>query len=420
MTEERGTRAEGRAGAGSTSPLAPRSSPLPPAVWWFGATSLANDFSSEIVYPLLPAFVTQVLGGGALALGLVDGIGDAVAAALKLVSGYLAERPRLRGPLVVAGYGLATALRPLMALAAAPWHVIALRAGDRVGKGLRTAPRDVMIADVTEPDMRGRAFGLHRVGDHTGAILGPLVAAALIAAGLTLRHVFWVATVPGVIAVVLASLAVRKAGAGGRVSGAGGEGEGSVGSSPAPSTQNPAPLITVLALAVFLRVPETLLLLRAQQLGVGVAAVPLLWALLHVVRSAASYPGGIMADRWGPRRTMALGWLCYAALAWALAKAAGPAQAVALFAAYGVVAALTESPERKLVAAASSRSRRGRGFGWYHGALAAVALPGAALFGWLYQVLGADVALKASCVVTIAAIFLLGIVSVLSSGTSPT
>ena len=387
---------------------------LPGAVYWFGATSLANDFSSEIVYPLLPAFVTQTLGGGALALGLVDGLGDAIAAGLKLVSGYLAERPRLRGPLVVAGYGLATVMRPLMAVATLPWHVIAVRAGDRVGKGLRTAPRDVMIADVTEPEMRGRAFGLHRVGDHTGAILGPLLAAALIAGGLSLRHVFWVATVPGVVAVGLAWMAVRRVGARDDVRGASGAGGRQPATDPlAPRTSSLAPLLAVLALAVFLRAPETLLLLRTQQLGVAVAAVPLLWALLHVVRSTVSYPGGVLADRWGPRRTLAIGWMSYAALAWALAKATSTVQAVVLFAAYGVVAALTESPERKLVAAASSRARRGRGFGWYHGALAAVALPGAALFGWLYQVLGADVALEASAAVTLAAVALLGIVALI-------
>jgi hypothetical protein len=129
---------------------------LPRAVYFFGATSLANDFASEMIYPLLPAFVTGALGGGALALGLLDGAADTVAAGFKLLSGYLADRPKLRGPLVVAGYAVAAVIRPAIAVAGAAWHVIGLRAADRVGKGIRTAPRDTMIADVTASAVRGR------------------------------------------------------------------------------------------------------------------------------------------------------------------------------------------------------------------------------------------------------------------------
>ena len=399
------------------SPVSPGPRPrLPSAVWWFGGTSFANDFASEMVYPLLPAFVTRTLGGGALALGILDGVADAIAAGFKLLSGYLAERPRLRGPMVVGGYAIAALVRPFIAAAAAAWHVIALRAVDRLGKGVRTAPRDVMIADATHPSMRGRAFGVHRGADHVGAIVGPLAAAALIAGGFAVRQVFWIAVVPGVAAAVLAAVAVRRAAAA---------------TTPAPDEPaDPGPveaalprrgfaaLVAVLAVAAFLRAPETLLILRAQDLGVAVAAVPLLWAALHVVRSLSSYPGGALADRWGPRRTLAVGWLCYAVLAVLFARAQGALQAWAVFLAFGIVAGLTESPERALVAAMAGGSKRGRGFGWYHGALSAVALPGAAFFGWMYQVLGGDVALRASAIVTLAAIILLGAVS-LVPGSQP-
>ena len=187
---------------------------LPRAVYYFGATSLANDFASEMIYPLLPAFVTTALGGGALALGVLDGVADTVAAGFKLASGYLADRPALRGPLVVAGYAVAAVIRPLIAAASAAWQVIGLRGADRVGKGIRTAPRDTMIAEVAAPEIRGRAFGLHRGADHVGAIVGPLTAAGLIAAGLSMRSVFWVAAVPGAVAVLLAWLAVRASGVG--------------------------------------------------------------------------------------------------------------------------------------------------------------------------------------------------------------
>jgi len=376
---------------------------LPRAVYLFGATSLANDFASEMIYPLLPAFVTGVLGGGAVALGVLDGVADAVAAGFKLVSGYLADRPRLRGPLVVGGYAVAAAIRPLIAAAGAAWHVIGLRAADRVGKGIRTAPRDTMIAEVTAEEVRGRAYGVHRAADHVGAILGPLAAAALIAFGIGMRGVFWCAVVPGAAAVAVAWIAVRAAGGGLQVVG-GRKDEPPTTHNLPPANDQFAPLVGVLVLAAALRAPDTLLILRAQDLGVPVALVPILWAALHVVRSGSSYPGGTLADRWGPRRTLAVGWAVYAALAAAFAVARGPLAAWAIFLAFGVFVGLTESPERKLVAQLAPGARRGRSFGWYHGALSMVVLPGAALFGWLYQNRGAATAVEVSAAVTVLAI----------------
>ncbi|MEE8191431.1 MAG: MFS transporter, partial [Gemmatimonadales bacterium] len=172
---------------------------LPRVVKQLGVVSFFNDLASEMVYPLLPALVTAQLGGSALALGALDGIADAVAAVVKLVSGWLAEQRRRRRPLVVGGYAVATAVRPLMGLAGAAWQVIALRAVDRLGKGVRNPPRDAAIADASPGEMRGRAFGFHRAMDHAGAMLGPLVAWALIAgAGATPADVFVWSVVPGV------------------------------------------------------------------------------------------------------------------------------------------------------------------------------------------------------------------------------
>jgi MFS family permease len=396
---------------------------LPRAVWFFGATSLLNDFASEMIYPLLPAFVTRTLGGGALALGVLDGLADSVAAGFKLLSGYLADRKRLRGPLVIGGYGVAAVIRPLIAIAGAAWHVVALRAVDRVGKGIRTAPRDTMIAEAASAEIRGRAFGLHRAADHVGAIVGPLTASALIAAGLAVREVFWLAVIPGVLAVVAAGLAVadvRKSEAKGQGSGVRVQEPGDNTAFPEPRTLNPdssfVPLVLVLALAAFLRAPETLLI-RAQDLGVPAVVIPLLWAALHVVRSVFSYPGGILVDRWGARRTLALGWLVYAGLAWAFAQAATAAQAWAVFLAFGLVAALTESPERTLVARLAPGGRHGRGFGWYHGSVSAVALPGAALFGWIYERWGGACALSLSAAVTLVAVLALALSSIESRPT---
>lgn len=390
----------------------PAAGRLPRSVWYFGATSLLNDWASEMIYPLLPAFVTRTLGGGALALGVLDGLADSVAALFKLVSGYLAERPRLRGPLVVGGYALAGAVRPLLAMAGAAWHVVALRATDRVGKGIRTAPRDTMIAEAAPAELRGRAFGLHRAADHVGAIVGPLSASALIAAGLLVRQVFWLAAIPGALAVLAAVAAVRTARRGAARdappdvprSRAGAEGaRGAAESGRGSERRTFVTFLGVLSVATALRAPETLLILRAQDLGVAVALIPLLWAALHVVRSSLSYPGGVLVDRWGARRTLLVGWLAYAAIAWGFARAATPGQAWGVFLAYGIVAALTESPERTLVARLAPGGRHGRGFGWYHGSVSAVSLPGAALFGWIYGRWGGPSAFTLSAAVTLVA-----------------
>jgi sugar phosphate permease len=199
---------------------------LPRVVKALGAVSFLNDLASEMVYPLLPAFVTRGLGAGALALGALDGVAEAVSALVKLAAGWLGERRAWRKPLIVAGYALAAVTRPVIGLSAAAWQVVTLRAVDRMGKGARNPPRDTVIADAVTGDLRGRAFGFHRAMDHAGAMVGPLVAAGLMAllAWSPRRVIVWSA-VPGVAAVVVAMLALR------RVPG---------GSAPAPREARPA------------------------------------------------------------------------------------------------------------------------------------------------------------------------------------
>jgi MFS family permease len=368
--------------------------PLPRQVKLFGAVSLLNDFASEMIYPLLPAFVTGFLGGGAVALGALDGAADAAAAVVKLGSGRLADRATRRGPLIVAGYLLAVVVRPVIAVTAAAWQVIGLRVVDRVGKGLRTPPRDALIADVTPPPLRGRAFGLQRGLDHAGAVLGPLVAWAVLTSGTAdVRTVIAASIVPGVLVVVLAMWAVK-------------DGSGRQQAATAEARGEPVPPVAVryrplppalLAISFFylLRMPETLIILHAQQLGVAVAAVPLLWAAVHVVKSSSSFAGGALSDRLGPAWTMWLGWICYAALAGGMAVAHGPAAAWALFLAFGLVAGLTESPERAMVAALAG-DRQGSGFGVYHAAIGVAALAGGLLLGGQFQRAGGAAAFGVS------------------------
>ena len=342
-----------------------------------------------MVYPLLPAFVTGVLGGGAAALGALDGAADAAAALIKLVSGRLADRPARRGPLIVAGYLLAAAVRPIIAVTAAAWQVIGLRVVDRFGKGMRAPPRDALIADVTPPPLVGRAFGLQRGLDHAGAIIGPLVAWYLLAHGADVRRVILWSFAPGVIVVLLAMWAVR-------------DGKRRYGTVRETAHADPLPSPTVpyrplpsylIAISLFylLRMPETLLILRAQTLGIAIALVPLLWAMLHVVRSSTSFWGGALSDRVGPARTMWLGWISYVALAAGMALAKTPMAAWILFLAMGLVAGLTESPERALVSAATG-GRRGSGFGVYHAFTGVAALAGGIALGLIFQQLSGSAA----------------------------
>lgn len=379
-------------------------SKLPRPVFLFGLVSLFNDFASEMIYPLLPAFVTGVLGGGAVSVAAIDGASEFAASLVKYWAGRLADDQRRRGGLVILGYLVAVLVRPVIALTGAAWQVIGLRVTDRVGKGIRTPPRDALIADVTPPAQLGRAFGFQRGLDHAGAVLGPLVAWWLLTSHeLDLRGVIGASIVPGVVVLVLAVWAVAD-GRRKRSEESGRErSETNEPLPPSPGFFRPLPILLAISAFYLLRMPETLLLLRTQQLGVTVSSVLLLWAALHVVRSFTSFLGGALSDRFGPLRTMWLGWVCYAAIALGFALEGSAASAWVLFLVLGTVAGLTESPERSIVSRLAG-SKQGSGFGSYHAATGMAALAGGLLLGTLYQWRGAPLAFIVSAVgVTLAA-----------------
>ena len=329
-----------------------RAGVLPRQVKLFGWVSLLNDFASEMIYPLLPAFVTGVLGAGPQALGALDGAAEFAAALVKLGAGRLADRVPLRGPLIVLGYFIAVVVRPVIAVTGAAWQVIGLRVVDRLGKGLRTPPRDALIADVTPVALRGRAFGLQRGMDHAGAVLGPILAWWLLASGsANVRVVIGVSIVPGMVVLVLAVWAVK-----------GGEGRWMAGEAKDFTAfhRSPPPALFAISLFYLLRMPDTLIILRSQELGVPVAVVPLLWAAVHVVRSSSSFLGGAATDRLGPARVMWAGWLVYALLAFGMARAGTAAAAWGLFLALG--ATRGDAPGEWIRAV--SRDHRVRGAHW--------------------------------------------------------
>ncbi len=360
---------------------------LPAAVKGLSLVSLFNDFASEMVYPLLPAFVTS-LGGGAALLGALDGASDLTSAALKWVSGRGADRPGWRKPLVLIGYGTALLIRPFIALAGSGLQVVGFRVIDRVGKGLRTPARDAMIAAATPPPLMGRAFGLHRGADHFGAVLGSMAAWILLQRGVEVRDVIAWSWLPGLLVLLILLWVLRRA----------------VLTAPPGPPASPAadatgrvfwgPVLMLSALTLF-RVPEALLLLRLQGLGVPMATIPLVWAGLHVVRSAGSYPGGWLSDSLGTRGTVAAGGLLFAAVSYLMGGSPGVAAGVGIFLSLGLASGLMEPAERALVAQLAP-VRTGRGFGAYHAVTGLAALPAGLLFGWVYQGAGAGAALGTS------------------------
>lgn len=383
-----------------TSPAAQapaRTDSIPPTVVGLSFVSLWNDVASEMVYPLLPNFIVRTLGGGAAMLGVLDGAAELTGAAVKWVSGRLADRPGLRGPLILGGYATAVLVRPLSAIASAAGQVVGFRVIDRIGKGLRTAPRDAMIADVTPLYMRGRAFGFHRTLDHLGALVGSVLAWALLAHGVGVRQVIGWSVVPGILALLTLTLVLRSTR---RV-----DPTPVAHADSSPREQPPTfwPAVLALSLLALARLPEALLLLRVQDLGVAAATIPLLWGGLHVVRSAGSYPGGWLSDHLGPRAIVAAGGLLFATVAMLLSQSLGAMGAALVFLMLGGVAGLSEPAERALVAKLSPR-RMGSGFGAFNAITGLAALPAAGLFGLAYQYLGGSKALIASGTLTLVAV----------------
>ena len=371
---------------------------IPKTVKGLAAVSLFNDFASEMVYPLLPAFVTQTLGAGATVLASLDGAADLTAAAMKWVSGQLSDRPGWRRPLILGGYLSAILARPLAGVASAAWQVVGFRVIDRLGKGLRTPPRDALIAEVTPAAIRGRAFGFHRMADHFGSIPGSLLAWWMLQHSVDVRQVLGWSAVPGVVAFFVLLVVLKSPTQSPVLSP-----QSSI-VSPQSSSEDAtgrvfwAPILALAAL-VLCRLPETLLLLRLQDLGVAVATIPLIWAGLHVVRTLSSYPGGWLTDRTGSRGAVAAGGLLFAVGSFGLGRTTSAEVGVAVFLTLGLVAGLTESAERALVARLAP-VRTGRGFGAYHAVTGFAALPAALAFGAIYQFAGGGSALWVSAVVT--------------------
>ncbi len=376
---------------------------LPRTVYALGAVSLLTDLSSEMIYPLLPVFLTTVLGAGAVSLGLIEGVAESVAAAVKLAAGRWSDRTRGRRGFVLAGYGLSGLARPVIGVAAGWPAVLLLRFLDRIGKGVRGAPRDALIADVVSPAERGRAFGVHRAMDHAGAVLGPLAAAALLGLGLGLREVFVASLVPAIVVMAVILGFVR-------------EPRPASAAPPAdvrsPTAAGPGFTRLMVALVLFGLGASTdaFLLLALTTAGVPAAGVALLWALHHVVKMTATAIGGRLSDRRGRKPLLLAGWALYAAVYVGFATAPSAGWVIAWFLVYGLSFGCTEPVEKALVADLASAGRRGGAFGVYHAVVAATALPASLLFGALWTAVSPAAAFATGAgLAAVAAIVLAGV-----------
>ncbi len=379
---------------------------LTPTVLALGAVSLLTDVSGEMVAPLLPAFITTVLGGGALYVGLVDGLADLSNSLLQLAAGRRVDRTGRRKPLVPFGYGLSGLIRPLMGFATAPWQAVAVRVSDRVGKGLRSAPRDHLLYQEATPKTRGRVFSFHRAMDHTGAVLGPLAALLLLGAFHgDLRKVFLWAAVPGVLAFVTILWAVRE------------KPLAPPSSKPLPWAWLPPREVRPFFAALFVfnlgASTDLFLLLKAGQSDVPLMALPLLWMAFHGVKVASSLGAGSLADRWGERPTIALGWLLYAAVYTALAFISDRAWVTGIFIVYGLYHGLTEGPEKALVSHLAPARVQGAAFGWYNLVFGLLSVPASLFFGWLYDAYSPRAAFLSGGLFALAGLALLWILPVL-------
>jgi MFS family permease len=358
---------------------------LPRTVWLIGAISLLNDTASEMLYPLIPLYLVSVLMAGPKALGLIEGVAEATSSLLKLFSGVIVDRTRRAKPWIVSGYVLAGFGRPLIAFASSWLWVLAIRFADRAGKGLRSSPRDALLAASVAPENRGLAFGFHRAMDNAGAVLGPLLAALFLGMGMPLREIFLIAIIPAVACLALALL-IKEPESGNAII-AKHRIRWTPGNLPSPFKRY---LFTV-ALFTLGNSSNMFLLLRAKELGLPEAQVPLAWAAVYFIATLFSTPLSALSDRFGRIRFIVGGWGAYGIfyIGLGLLKPGTPLALFGLFAFYGLFMAATEGVEKALVADLAPKELLGTAYGWFHLVSGALLLPASIIFGWIYERSGA-------------------------------
>ncbi len=369
-------------------------------VFFLGLVSFFTDTSSEMIRPLLPIFLSSVLGVNKAFIGLIEGIAESTASILKLFSGWISDRIGRRKALVLVGYSFSAVSKPFFAAATSGWHVLLVRFADRVGKGIRTSPRDAIIADSTSEEERGRSFGFHRSLDSAGAIAGPLLAFIILPAlKNNLRLVFLASFVPALLAVLIIIFFVRER----RPPG------GGIPRSLALSLRSmPGSFKVFIAIAVIFTLgnsSDAFLILRAQDVGVTTKLIPILWLVFNAVYSFSAAPSGVLSDRIGRRRIIIYGLLIYSLTYFGFAFAGAPLHIWGLFAIYGIYYGFADGAFRAYVADLVPSELRATAYGVYHTAVGITAFPASVVMGILWQAVGATAAFSFGAILALAAAF---------------
>ena len=399
--------------SGSIKRLFSRYKNLSGNVFALSVVSLLNDASSEIIYPLLPAFLAVTLGASPSVIGLIEGFAESVSSLLKLFSGYLSDKFEKRKLLAFAGYSLSGLIRPLLAFATTWQQVLILRVTDRTGKGIRGAPRDALIADSIPPEKRGLAFGFHRAADHLGAVVGPIIGFVLLYLWATnpnaptaddYSRIFLVAAIPAILSLFVLFFFVKE------------DTKEKI-----EKEKNITPInlslkefdgnfkrfIVIIALFTFSNSTDAFLLLRAEQTGIAPFILPLLWVFLHISKVIFSLIGGDLSDKIGRKKLIFSGWIIYALVYLGFAFVSEAWQTWVLFFIYGAYFGLTEGVEKALVADLVEPEKRGTAFGFYNLAFGITVFPASIVFGALWTNFGAETAFLISAGISIIAAFLL-------------
>lgn len=367
---------------------------IPRTVIYLGLASLFSDIASEAVYPLLPLFLIGTLGASASFLGALEGFVEATSALMKIFAGYLSDRMKKKKALVLLGYGISNLLRPLLAISQSAFQVLAIRFGDRIGKGIRTAPRDAWLAAHTSPQTRGRIFGFHRGMDHAGATIAPILASLfLILRPEDYRGLFAWTILPGLIAIAFVYKAKSSS------------------TKELPELQQESKvelsslkllsktfwvLLVILFVFTLAQATEVFLLLKLKESGVRTMWIPLIWAGHNAIKMLSSFWGGELADRVGSQTAIKLGWALFCIVYFLLAMTQDLNLVIALLLIYGFYYGLTESAEKSLIAQLSPTQLHGTAFGLYHLILGFGALPGGILFGMIWDRWGSSPAFLAA------------------------
>lgn len=394
-----------------------------------GLTSFFNDMASEMIYPLLPAFLAITLDAGPAGLGLVEGIAETTSSVLKYYSGWLSDKLKKRKPIFLIGYIFSNIVRPLMGIATAWWHILFLRFADRIGKGVRTAPRDALLADSVSEKNRALAFSFHRAMDHTGALVGPVIAWLMMSQfNMGYREVFLWSAVPGIFVILTILFLVREKISGGdryikraikdkSIVKIKRRTEVQVSLKIASSDQAKPALHKSFYYYLFIIIIFTLgnssdafLLLLAQNKGVELALLPILWGVFHVSKMMFSFLGGWLGDKWSKRGIVSAGWVIYGIVYIGFAMASNELHIWMLFIIYGVYFGFSEGSEKAIVADFVSSKHYGRAYGLYNLAVGIGALPASLIFGFVWQVVDYKAAFIMGASLSLIAAILLNII----------